>query len=129
VSRASGAQFFSWNDLPREQVTDMIERNMFTSSNMTLSQVVLQEGCVVPRHAHANEQVTYVIEGALRFRIGGDGPDEPDEIDVYAGEVLVIPPDVAHEVLALGKTLVLDIFSPPRQDWLEGRDPAFPGQR
>jgi quercetin dioxygenase-like cupin family protein len=126
VSKASGAQFFSWNDLPREQVTNMIERNMFTSTNMTLSQAVLQEGCIVPRHAHGNEQATYVIEGALRFRIGDDGAEE---IDVCAGEVLVIPPDVAHEVRALGKTLVLDIFSPPRQDWLEGRDPAFPNKR
>jgi quercetin dioxygenase-like cupin family protein len=126
VSKASGAQFFSWNDLPREQVTDMIERNMFTSSNMTLSQAVLQEGCTVPKHAHGYEQATYVIEGALRFRLGDDGAEE---IDVCAGEVLVIPPDVVHEVHALGKTLVLDIFSPPRQDWLEGRDAAFGTRR
>ncbi|HWN67445.1 MAG TPA: cupin domain-containing protein [Haliangium sp.] len=126
MSKSSGAQFFSWNDLPREQVTDMIERNMFTSSNMTLSQAILQEGCVVPKHAHGYEQATYVIEGALRFRIGEGGAEE---IDVCAGEVLVIPPDVAHEVLALSKTLLLDIFSPPRQDWLEGRDPAFGTRR
>ena len=126
MSKASGAQFFSWNDLPREQVTDMIERNMFTSSNMTLSQAILQEGCTVPKHAHGYEQATYVIEGALRFRIGEGGAEE---IDVCAGEVLVIPPDVAHEAYALGKTLVLDIFSPPRQDWLEGRDAAFPNKR
>jgi quercetin dioxygenase-like cupin family protein len=126
VSTNTGAQFFSWNDLPRERITDMIERNMFTSSNMTLSQAVLQEGCVVPRHAHPNEQATYVIEGALRFHIGDDGAEE---IDVYAGEVLVIPANVQHEVRALGTTLALDIFSPPRQDWLEGRDVAFSRQR
>lgn len=126
MSSASGSQLFSWNDLPREQVTDMIERNMFTSRNMTLSQAVLQQGCIVPKHAHDNEQATYVIEGALRFRIGDDGAEQ---LDVRAGEVLVIPPNVPHEAHALATTLVLDIFSPPRQDWLEGRDPAFPGQR
>jgi quercetin dioxygenase-like cupin family protein len=91
----------------------MIERNMFTSSHMTLSQAVMQEGCVVPKHAHGNEQATYVIEGALRVRLGDDGAEE---IDVCAGEVLVIPANVPHEVHAVGATLVLDIFSPPRQD-------------
>lgn len=125
MSRASGAQFFSWNDLPREQVTAMIERNMFTSSHLTLSQAVLQEGCVVPRHAHASEQATYVIEGVLRFRIG----DDPTEVEVCAGEVLVIPPNVPHEARAVATTLLLDIFSPPREDWLAGRDVAFSSRR
>lgn len=126
MPKTSGAQFFSWNDLPREQVTDMIERNMFTSRNMTLSQAVLQGGCVVPRHAHDNEQATYVIEGSVRFRLGEDGSEE---IDVCAGEVLVIPANVPHEVHALGTSLLLDIFCPPRQDWLAGRDVAFPDKR
>lgn len=126
MPNASGTQLFAWNDLPMEQVTDEIQRNMFASEHMTLSRAVLQKGCVVPRHAHPSEQATYVIEGALRVRIGDDGAEA---IDVRAGEVLVIPADAPHEVEVMDTALLLDIFSPPRQDWAEGRDVAFSGQR
>jgi quercetin dioxygenase-like cupin family protein len=93
---------------------------------MTLSRAVLQKGCLVPRHAHPSEQATYVLEGALQFRLGDDGAEA---IDVRAGEVVVIPANVPHEVLVVDTALLFDIFSPSRQDWAEGRDVAFSGQR
>jgi quercetin dioxygenase-like cupin family protein len=111
-----------WADVPREKVTDLLDRKLITGDSMMLAHVFLQKGCVVPRHSHHNEQFTYVIEGALRFRIGEDGAEE---IVVKAGEVLHIPSNVFHEAEALEETLDMDIFSPPRQDWLDHTDSYF----
>jgi len=74
---------------------------------------------VVPRHQHHDEQITYVLEGALRFTLGSDGGQR---VDVLAGEVLHIPSDLPHSAEALEDTLDVDIFDPPRQDWLDGTD-------
>lgn len=111
-----------WEDIPREKVTDLIDRKLITGDSMMLAHVFLQKGCIVPRHSHHNEQFTYIIEGALRFRIGADGADE---IVVKAGEVLHIPSNVPHEAEAIEDTLDMDIFSPPRQDWLDHTDSYF----
>jgi quercetin dioxygenase-like cupin family protein len=113
---------FRWEDMPRERVTDVIDRRIITGPRMMIAHVYLKEGAVVPKHRHENEQITYIIEGALRFRIGDDGAQQ---IDVRAGEVLVIPSDVPHEALALEDTLDVDVFNPPRQDWLDGTDSYF----
>ncbi|HET9947517.1 MAG TPA: cupin domain-containing protein [Longimicrobiales bacterium] len=114
-----------WKDLPRESVTHDIGRRLFTGERMMLAQIYLDRGAVVPRHAHENEQLTWVLEGALRFRIGDEGTPEHCEITVSAGEVLFIPSNVPHEVVALEDTLDVDVFSPPRQDWLDGTDTYF----
>ncbi|NIS64145.1 MAG: cupin domain-containing protein [Gemmatimonadales bacterium] len=90
-----------------------------------LAHVHLKKGCVVPRHAHENEQFTYVLEGALRFWIG---EDEVDERLVRSGEVLHIPSNVPHKAEALEDTLDLDVFSPPRRDWLDGTDAYLRGK-
>ena len=87
-----------------------------------LAHVYLQAGSVVPKHSHENEQVTYILEGALRFWIGDDGEEQ---LDVRAGEVLHIPSNVPHKAEALEDTLDVDVFSPPRQDWLDGTDAYF----
>src|SRR5207245_11398778 len=84
-----------------------------------LTHVYIQKCCMVPRHAHENEQLTYILEGALQFLIGADGDRE---IVVRAGEVLFIPSNVSHEAHALEDTLDVDVFSPPRQDWLDKTD-------
>jgi quercetin dioxygenase-like cupin family protein len=86
---------------------------------MMLAQVYLKKGCIVPKHSHENEQLTYILEGALKFWIGDDGAEE---IVVRAGEVLLIPSQVPHKAEALEETLDVDIFSPPRQDWLDKKD-------
>jgi quercetin dioxygenase-like cupin family protein len=86
---------------------------------MMLAHVYLKKGCIVPKHSHENEQITYILEGALKFWIG---EDQQQELIVKAGEVLHIPSNVPHMAEALDDTLDVDIFSPPRQDWLEKTD-------
>jgi quercetin dioxygenase-like cupin family protein len=111
-----------WEDLPRERVKDGLERRIINGDSMMLAHVYLEKGCVVPMHHHVNEQFTYIVEGALHFRLGGD---EPREVIVRAGEVLHIPSNVPHEAVALEDTLDVDVFSPPRADWLDGTDTYF----
>jgi quercetin dioxygenase-like cupin family protein len=83
---------------------------------MMIARVLLKKGAVVPRHSHHNEQITYILEGALKFVIDGK------EIVVSAGEVLCIPRNMPHEAIALEDTVDLDVFNPPRADWLDGSD-------
>jgi quercetin dioxygenase-like cupin family protein len=105
--------------MPREKVTDALERRVIAGERVMIAHVYLKQGCIVPRHAHENEQITYILEGALRFWIG---EDEDEEIIVRAGEVLHIPSNVPHKAEALEDTLDVDVFSPPRRDWLTGTD-------
>ncbi|MDP2497484.1 MAG: cupin domain-containing protein [Candidatus Palauibacterales bacterium] len=116
---------FRWEDMPKEKVTDEISRRLVTGERMMLAHVYLDRGSVVPRHAHENEQLTYILEGALRFWIGEEGSEDEEELVVRAGEVLHIPSHVAHKAEALEDTLDVDVFSPPRQDWLDGTDAYF----
>jgi quercetin dioxygenase-like cupin family protein len=113
------ATFHRWDDMPKERVSDLLQRRLITGERMMLAHVYLDKGCIVPRHSHDNEQLTYILEGALRFWLGEDGEDE---VVVRAGEVLVIPPNLPHKAEALEDTLDVDIFSPPRQDWLDKTD-------
>jgi len=111
-----------WADLAEERVTDRISRKLVTAERMMLAHVYLKQGALVPQHSHHNEQLTYILEGALEFRIGAD---RQEVVIVRAGEVLVIPGEVPHEAVALEDTLDVDVFSPPRQDWLDGTDSYF----
>lgn len=119
MTKTSAVTFHRWNDMPKERVTDEIDRRLVVGDRMMLAHVYLKKGSIVPRHSHDNEQLTYILEGALRFSIGDDGAEE---IIVRAGEVLVIPSNVPHQAEALEDTLDVDVFSPPRQDWLDGTD-------
>lgn len=110
---------YCWADMPKEELTPLIQRRVVTGDRMMLAHVYLAKGAVVPRHAHENEQLTYILEGTLRFWLGDD---EADMVDVAAGEVLHIPSNVPHKAEALENTLDVDVFSPPRQDWLDGTD-------
>ena len=118
----SAVTHYRWDDVPREKVTDQIDRKLVTGDRMMLAQVFLKKGSVVPRHSHENEQITWILEGALRFWIGENGDEE---IVVNAGEVLHIPSNVPHKAEALEDTLDVDVFSPPRQDWLNHTDSYF----
>jgi len=115
-------RFFRWTDIPKERVTDTISRRLVTGDRMMLAHVYLDKGAIVPKHSHENEQLTYILEGALRFWIG---EDQQEEIVVNAGEVLHIPSNVPHKAEALEDTLDVDVFSPPRQDWLNHTDSYF----
>lgn len=110
---------YRWDDMPREHVADLLDRRLITADRMMLAHVYLEKGCIVPKHSHENEQLTYILEGALHFWIGEDGSEE---VIVRSGEVLVIPSNVPHKAEALEDTLDVDIFSPPRQDWLDKTD-------
>jgi quercetin dioxygenase-like cupin family protein len=113
------ASLHRWDDMPKEQVTDLLSRRLITGERMMLAHVYLDKGCIVPRHSHENEQITYILEGALRFWLG---EDEQEQVVVRAGEVLLIPSNLPHKAEALEDTLDVDIFSPPRQDWLDKTD-------
>lgn len=113
------ASLYRWDDLPRERLNDRIDRRLVTGTNMMIAHIYFRKGGVVPLHSHHNEQLTYVLEGALKFLLG-DGQDR--EVIVRSGEVLTIPPHLPHSAVALEDTLDVDIFNPPRQDWLDGSD-------
>lgn len=118
--------FTRWNDIPWEQLNDKLDRRLITGDDVMLAHVMLRQGCIVPRHQHINEQFTYILSGALKFKVGENGEEE---IVVRAGEVLHLPSNVWHEAEALEDTLDLDVFSPPRRDWLDGTDSYLRGQK
>lgn len=122
MSERASVRHTRWDDLPWEQVTDTIDRRIVTGQQVMLAHVYLKKGAIVPRHAHENEQFTYILEGALRFWIGEDGEHE---VVVHEGEVLHLPSGVPHKAEALEDTLDMDVFCPPRQDWLDGTDAYF----
>jgi quercetin dioxygenase-like cupin family protein len=113
----------SWNDVPLEQLSPVLGRKLLSTDKMMIAQVFLTTGCVVPAHEHHNEQITYILSGCLRFWLG-EHADAPGETytDIHAGEVLLIPGGLRHRAEALEDTLDLDVFDPPRQDWLDGSD-------
>jgi len=110
--------YVKWKDIEVEQLSSQIGRQFVVGKNVMLARVLLKKGAHVPLHQHHNEQITYILEGALEFLIAGES------IVVHAGEVLCIPPHVPHEANAFEDTVDLDIFSPPRQDWID-RDDAY----
>jgi quercetin dioxygenase-like cupin family protein len=113
---------YRWADLSEEQLNPLLTRKLITGDRVMLSELVLKKGCVVPPHHHENEQVSYVLRGTLKFVVNGR------EIILHTGDVLHIPSNVVHSAEALEDTLDLDIFSPPRQDWLDGTDQYLRGK-
>jgi quercetin dioxygenase-like cupin family protein len=111
----------AWSRVEPETLNPLLQRQMMVGQEVMLTRILLKTGCVVPLHSHHNEQLSYVLEGSLRFSI--DGRD----IVVNAGEVMAIPPHMPHRVEALADSLSLDIFNPPRQDWLSGTDQYLRG--
>jgi quercetin dioxygenase-like cupin family protein len=106
----------AWKNVEREQLNPLIDREMVVGGKIMLARVLLKKGAHVPMHQHHNEQVTYILEGALKFSIGGK------EVIVRSGEVLCIPSNVPHEAWALEDTVDLDVFDPPREDWINKTD-------
>jgi quercetin dioxygenase-like cupin family protein len=117
---ASGGTHYRWEELPLEQLRPDLGRRLLTGERMMIAQVYLEKGALVAKHEHDNEQLTYILEGTLRLWLGPD--DDEEMFDVHAGEVLHIPSWVPHRAEALENTLDVDVFSPPRADWLDGSD-------
>ncbi len=115
---------YRWDEIPAEKMKGSITRKLVTGERMMIAHVHLQKGDDVPQHSHDNEQLTYILSGALHFWFGANGEQE---ITVRAGEVVVIPSNLPHRALALEDTLDVDVFCPPRQDWLAGTDAYLRG--
>src|SRR5580658_11116684 len=109
-------KFTSWDDVPTETMSDLISRKMVVGEKAMIAQIFLKKGAVVPLHQHDAEQITYILEGALKFELEGN------EVVVHKGEVLHIPSNVPHRAVALEDTLDVDVFSPLRMDWINKDD-------
>jgi len=114
------AQLHRWDEIALEKITEMISRKVVPGDRLTVAQVYLKRGALVPMHRHESEQMTYVLQGALRVHVGGE------ELTVREGEVVHIPSQLPHQAEALDDTLELDLFSPPRRDWMGTRENLGP---
>ena len=125
MARTTSGRRVRWDDSQREQLMTGVQRRFLYGEKAMLAQIWLAKGATVPKHVHPAEQLSYIVEGALRLRLG----DDLSEVhDVRAGEVLVIPSNVPHEATALEDTYDLDVFSPPREDWIKGQDAYLRGR-
>ena len=115
------AEHIPWKSIPLEDLNPLLQRQFVVGQDLMLARVLLKKGCIVPEHSHHNEQLTYILEGALKFWIDGK------EIVVNAGEVLTIPPHMPHKAEALEDTVDLDVFNPPRADWIQKTDQYLRG--
>jgi len=109
-------KYVPWSTVELEELKPLLQRQFVVGQEIMLARVLLQKGCIVPEHSHHNEQLTYILEGALKFWIDGR------EIVVHAGEVLCIPPHMPHKAEAMEDTVDLDVFCPPREDWINKTD-------
>ena len=114
--KADDFSYIKWKDVEVEPLNPLLGRQFVVGNEVMVARVLMKKGCYVPKHSHHNEQVTYILEGALKFVIDGK------EVVVHAGEVLCIPPNMPHEATALEDTVDLDVFTPPRQDWISKTD-------
>ncbi len=112
------AKFFRWKDIAPEQMSSLLTRQFVAGEKAMLARIMLKQGCVVPEHSHPNEQISMIVSGALAFVVNGV------TLTVRAGEILIIPGNVPHSATALEDTENLDIFAPPRQDWID-RDDSY----
>lgn len=110
----------AWSDIAPEPMNPLLTRQFVSGTQAMLARIVLRKGCVVPRHSHPNEQIAYLESGLMRFSLGPEGAAE--DVVLHPGEVLVIPADLPHLAEALEDSVDLDIFAPPRQDWISGND-------
>ena len=115
-------KYIPWKDVEREKLNPLIDREMVVGDQVMLARVLMKKGAHVPLHQHHNEQVACLLTGKLKFLLHHLDSDAPTETILNPDEVLVIPPNIPHEVFALEDTVNLDIFSPPREDWITGDD-------
>ena len=112
----------SWKSMQGELLSPSTERKFISTENFTLAHFDLKKGVMVPTHQHANEQIANILQGALKFVLGGQ------EVTVSAGESLCIPPNLPHSAEALEDTIAIDVFTPPRADWHDKKDDYLRGK-
>ena|SRR6185437_10305108 len=116
TNKTAKAKHVRLAELPVEHLNPLIDRQFVHGERSMLARLILRAGSIVPMHSHENEQITYILDGALKFTVGGE------EVVVRSGEILVIPAHVPHSAEALEDTVDLDVFCPPREDWISGTD-------
>lgn len=109
----------TWGEVPSEQVTPQMQRKIIAGEKLMIAKMKFEDGFRVPLHSHENEQITEVISGTIRFWFG---QNREQQMDLHAGEMVVIPPNLPHEALMIGAVEEIDHWAPPRQDWLDGTD-------
>ncbi len=124
MSEQDSVELLDWEQIPMETVNPMMQRQIITGELMTVAKIYFKDGFLVPMHSHHNEQITQVISGLLRFRIGEDGEQT---IDVGPGQTIVIPANVPHEALVVGDVVEMDMWAPRRDDWLNQTDDYLRG--
>jgi len=121
--KKSAFKHVPWKSVEIENLNPLLQRHFIVGEDIMLARVLLKKGCIVPEHSHHNEQITYILDGALKFWIDGQ------EVIVRSGEVLTIPPYMPHKAEALEDTIDLDVFNPPRADWINKTDQYLRGTR
>jgi quercetin dioxygenase-like cupin family protein len=116
-------KYVPWNTVALEDLNPLLQRQFVVGRDIMVARVLMKKGCIVPLHSHSNEQFTYILEGALKFWIDGK------VIVVNAGEVLTIPPHMPHKAEAMADTVDLDVFNPPRADWIDKTDQYLRGDK
>ena len=119
MSKQGNVELLQWDDIPMETVNPSMRRQIITGELMTVARIYLKDGFLVPMHSHHNEQITQVISGVLKFRLGKDGDEA---IDVGPGQVIVIPANLPHEARVVGDVVETDMWAPRRDDWLNQTD-------
>ena len=122
-ARNGGLQYIPWDSIPLEELNPLLRRQFVVGQQIMLARILLKKGCIVPKHSHHNEQLSYILEGVLKFSIDGR------EIVVSAGEMLCIPSNMPHQAEALADTVSLDVFCPPRADWINKDDQYLRGAK
>lgn len=112
-------QSINWKDVELETVNASMRRRIVTGEKMTIAKIYFDDGFIVPMHSHHNEQITQVVKGKMKFVFDGD---EPEEMLLSAGDVVVIPPHVPHQATCIGDVEEIDMWAPRRDDWLDGTD-------
>jgi quercetin dioxygenase-like cupin family protein len=123
LAKSVELQYIPWHTIPLEDLNPLLQRQFVVGQEIMLARVLLKKGCIVPEHSHHNEQLTYILDGALKFWIDGK------EIVVHAGEVLCIPANMPHKAEAMEDTVDLDVFCPPRADWISRNDQYLRSQK
>ena len=123
AKQAAALQYIPWRTIPLEDLNPLLQRQFVVGQEIMVARVLLKKGCIVPEHSHHNEQLTYILDGTLKFWIDGK------EIAVHSGEVLCIPANMPHKAEAMEDTVDLDIFSPPRADWIDKTDQYLRGKK
>ncbi len=124
MSEQDSVELLDWDQIPMETVNPMMQRQIITGELMTVAKIYFKDGFLVPMHSHHNEQITQVISGLMRFRIG---EDSEQTIDVGPGQTIVIPANVPHEALVVGDVVEMDMWAPRRDDWLNQTDDYLRG--